>query len=240
MRARLRLLPAVLGVALLLSLAKGERLGGALWSGAAPVPGPTEPIARPGPMAAQAQSAPAAPAPATPVTAAPASGTPAPAATPPAAPTPEAAAERAVLEQLRARRAEIEAREQAAMQREVIVAAAERRLSQRIEELSALQSRLEAMERERSQREETGLRGLVRLYEGMRPRDAAAIFDELEMPVLLPIVDRMREARAAPIVAAMRPDRARTLTAELAKFRAERADQDRADRTTAERAAGAR
>lgn len=235
MRARLRLLPAVLGVALLLSLAKGERLGGALWSGAAPMPGPTEPIARPGPMAAQAQSAPAAPAPA-----APASGTPAPAATPPAAPTPEAAAERAVLEQLRARRAEIEAREQAAMQREVIVAAAERRLSQRIEELSALQSRLEAMERERSQREETGLRGLVRLYEGMRPRDAAAIFDELEMPVLLPIVDRMREARAAPIVAAMRPDRARTLTAELAKFRAERADQDRADRTTTERAAGAR
>lgn len=230
MRARLRLLPAVLGVALLLSLAKGERLGGALWSGFAPVPGPTEPIARPGPMAAQAQSAPAAPA----------SETPAPAATPPAAPTPEAVAERAVLEQLRARRAEIEAREQAAMQREVIVAAAERRLSQRIEELSALQSRLEAMERERSQREETGLRGLVRLYEGMRPRDAAAIFDELEMPVLLPIVDRMREARAAPIVAAMRPDRARTLTAELAKFRAERADQDRADRTTTERAAGAR
>jgi flagellar motility protein MotE (MotC chaperone) len=145
-----------------------------------------------------------------------------------------------VLEQLRARRAEIEAREQAAIQREVIVAAAERRLSQRIEELSALQARLEAMERERSQREETGLRGLVRLYEGMRPRDAAAIFDELEMPVLLPIVDRMREARAAPVVAAMRPERARALTAELAKLRAERVEQDRVDRNATERPAGSR
>lgn len=227
MRPRLRLLPVVLGVALLLSLAKGERLGAALWSGAAFVQWQAPPILRPGPMAAQAQPAPSAPAPAsTPVPVAP--------------PTPEAAAERAVLEQLRARRAEIEAREQAAIQREMIVAAAERRLSQRIEELAALQARLEAMERERSQREETGLRGLVRLYEGMRPRDAAAIFDELEMPVLLPIVDRMREARAAPVVAAMRPDRARALTAELAKLRAERVEQDRAERTTTERPAGSR
>lgn len=226
MRPRLRLLPVMLGVALLLSLAKGERLGSALLSDAAFVPSQAAPASRPGPMAAQAQPAPAAPAPAS-----------APA---PVAPTPDAAAERAVLEQLRARRAEIEAREQAAMQREVIVAAAERRLSQRIEELSALQSRLEAMERERSQREETGLRGLVRLYEGMRPRDAAAIFDELEMPVLLPIVDRMREARAAPVVAAMRPERARALTAELAKLRAERVEQDRADRNATERPAGLR
>ena len=230
MRPRLRLLPVVLGVALLLSLAKGERLGAALWSGAAFVQWQAPPILRPGPMAAQAQPAPSAPAPAS---------TPVPVA-PPAAPTPEAAAERAVLEQLRARRAEIEAREQAAIQREMIVAAAERRLSQRIEELAALQARLEAMERERSQREETGLRGLVRLYEGMRPRDAAAIFDELEMPVLLPIVDRMREARAAPVVAAMRPDRARVLTAELAKLRAERVEQDRADRNVTERPAGSR
>lgn len=235
---RPRLLPVVLGIALLLVLAKGERLGAAFWSGVtqwsgvSPALQPTDPTPRPGPMAALAQPAPAAPAPAAPPAA--------PSATPPAPPTPDAAAERAVLEQLRARRSEIEAREQAAIQREVIVAAAERRLSQRIEELAALQSRLETLERERASREEAGLRGLVRLYEGMRPRDAAAIFDELEMPVLLPIVDRMREARAAPVMAAMRPERARALTSELAKLRAERVDQDRAERSTAERAAGSR
>jgi flagellar motility protein MotE (MotC chaperone) len=42
------------------------------------------------------------------------------------------------------------------------------------------------------------------------------------MPVLLPIVDRMREARASPVLGAMRPERARALTAELARLRAER------------------
>jgi flagellar motility protein MotE (MotC chaperone) len=147
--------------------------------------------------------------------------TPAPpqSAPPPAA---EAAAERAVLDALRARRAELEAREEAARARELVVAAAERRLIQRVEELTAMQARLEALERERAAREESGLRGLVRLYEGMRPRDAAVIFDELEMPVLVRIVDRMREAKAAPVLGAMRPDRARALTSELARLRAER------------------
>jgi flagellar motility protein MotE (MotC chaperone) len=91
-----------------------------------------------------------------------------------------------------------------------------------VQELSALQQRLEALERDRAEREEAGLRGLVKLYEGMRPRDAATIFDELEMPVLVRIVDRMREAKASPVMGAMRPDRARLLTAELARLRAER------------------
>jgi flagellar motility protein MotE (MotC chaperone) len=141
----------------------------------------------------------------------------APSAAPPA---PEVAAERAILEALRARREEIEARERAAVARELLVTAAERRLMQRVEELAALQARLEAAERERAAREEAGLRGLVKLYEGMRPRDAAVIFDELEMPVLVRIVDRMREAKAAPVIGAMRPDRARSLTAELARLRA--------------------
>ena len=58
----------------------------------------------------------------------------------------------------------------------------------------------------------------------MRPRDAAAVFDELEMPVLVQIVDRMREAKAAPVLGAMRPERARLLTAELARVRARKAE----------------
>lgn len=136
-----------------------------------------------------------------------------------APPAPDALAERAVLEALRARRAEIEAREAALAQREMLMAAAERRLADRLDELGALRQRLEAESRQRDERTEQGWRQMVRLYEGMRPRDAAGIFDELEMPVLLQVVDRMREARAAPILAAMRPERARSLTTELARHR---------------------
>lgn len=189
---RLRLPHLLVGSALLLALAKAERLldvprGAALAQAPAPAPAPAEPSAA-------------------------------------STPVPEAAAERAVLETLRARRAELEAREQAAAARELVVAAAERRLIGRVEELTAMQARLEALERERAAREDAGLRGLVKLYEGMRARDAALIFDELDLPVLVRIVDRMREAKAAPVLGAMRPDRARLLTAELARLRAERPD----------------
>ncbi|MBS7789977.1 hypothetical protein KTR66_08225 [Roseococcus sp. SDR] len=166
------------------------------------------------PAVAQAPAAqPTAPAAGPPVAAAP---------VPPAAaapPAPDQAAERAVLEALRARRAEIETREAALAQREMLMAAAERRLADRLEELNALRQRLEAEGRQRDERTEQGWRQMVRLYEGMRPRDAAGIFDELEMPVLLQVVDRMREAKAAPVLAAMRPERARALTTELARHR---------------------
>ena len=137
-------------------------------------------------------------------------------------PNPISQAERALLEQLRARRLELEGREQTIAAREVVLAAAERRLAERIEELTQLQQRMEVMERTRGEREEAGWRGLVKTYETMRPREAAAIFEELELPVVIQILDRMGERRMAPVIGAMRPEKARILTAELARHRANR------------------
>lgn len=130
------------------------------------------------------------------------------------------AAERALLESLRERRLALEAREAETAQREMLLAAAERRLAARIEQLSTLQQRLETETAAQDERAEQRLRQLVRLYEAMRPRDASAIFNDLDMEVLLPVLARMREARAAPILAAMQPDRARQATTELARLRA--------------------
>jgi len=140
----------------------------------------------------------------------------------PDAPNAISQAERALLEQLRTRRGELEAREQSIVSRELVLAAAERRLTQRIEELTQLQQRLESMERTRGEREDAGWRGLVRTYENMRPREAAAIFEELELPVVIQILDRMGERKMAPVIGAMRPEKARILTAELARHRANR------------------
>lgn len=140
------------------------------------------------------------------------------------APSAEEQAERAVLEGLRARRTELDTREQAMAAREMVLAGTERRLAQRIEELTALQQRLQALDRTLDEREEAGWRQMVRLYEGMRPRDAAVIFDDLDLPVLVKILDRMGERKAAPVLGAMKPDRARIVTAELARHRARPAE----------------
>jgi flagellar motility protein MotE (MotC chaperone) len=230
---RLRLLPLLIGG---LALLLGVKLGSAGMTLVAAWPqggvglvasAQAQADSAPRPAAAPAQTA--APAPAN--AAGPVASPPRPAATQRVpqgpAPAPEAseiptmaAAERSLLEQLRTRRVEIDRREQAAAEREVLIAAAERRLAERIESLAALQARLEAAEQARSAREEAGWRQMVKLYEGMRPRDAAAIFDDLEMPVLVQILARMGERKAAPVLGAMRPDRARLVTAELARHRA--------------------
>jgi flagellar motility protein MotE (MotC chaperone) len=215
---RPRLLPVAIAAMAGLFVVKAEGLVALLRGGggaavvaparaADPPPAPT-PAPAPAPVSAARASAqpPAAAAQAVPV----------------AAPDPASAAERALLEQLRARRTEIEAREQAVVAQEVVLQATERRLARRVEELTALQQRLEALDRSRTEREEAGWRGLVRTYEAMRPRDAAAIFNELEMPVLVEIIDRMGERKAAPVIGAMRAEQARAVTAELARHRARR------------------
>jgi flagellar motility protein MotE (MotC chaperone) len=201
MRFRPRLMPAALAAIGLLLAAKLAAL----------LPAGMEPLA----VAPAQASSPAQP------PAAPASAVPAPMAE---EPSPEQRAERALREGLRARRIELEGREQALAARELVLAAAERRLTQRIEEMAALQQRLQSADQALGAREEAGWRQMVKLYEGMRPRDAAAIFDDLEMPVLVQLVDRMREAKAAPVLGAMKPDRARLLTAELARHRARPTD----------------
>ncbi len=127
--------------------------------------------------------------------------------------------ERALLLDLRARRGQIELREQALATRDGVAAAAEKRIGERVEQLQALQAKLEAMEAARRERDDANWRGLVKTYEVMRPRDAAAILNELEMPVLLQVLDRMKEAKTAALLAAMLPDRARAATTQLAAMR---------------------
>ena len=128
-------------------------------------------------------------------------------------------AELALLTDLRKRRRELDAREATLVTREMTLAAVEKRLAGRVDELGELQARLEALESRRRDRDEANWHGLVKLYETMKPREAALIFNDLDLPVLLPVLDRMKEAKASLILAAMLPDRARQATAELAQLR---------------------
>jgi flagellar motility protein MotE (MotC chaperone) len=155
---------------------------------------------------------PAAVSPAPPVAAAPA---------PPVAegPPPVSESERALLQQLRQRRQDLEARAEAMATRESVLVATEKKLSGRVTELQTLQASLEHLDAVQKQKEDAGWQGLVKLYESMKPKEAAAIFNDLAMPVLLPVLDRMKESKAAAVMAAMNPDKARDVTAELAQLR---------------------
>ncbi len=90
-------------------------------------------------------------------------------------------------------------------------------LDARIRRLEALRDELRRLVGTLDEREERRLARLVKIYEGMKPKKAAAIFDRLEMETLLPIAARMRPARLALVLQAMDPERARELTRRLSE-----------------------
>jgi flagellar motility protein MotE (MotC chaperone) len=50
----------------------------------------------------------------------------------------------------------------------------------------------------------------------MKPKDAARVFDEMPLPILLDLVGGMKEGNSAPILAKMNSVKARQVTAGLA------------------------
>ena len=127
----------------------------------------------------------------------------------PSGPPPVSESEKALLLELRKRREDLEKRDASVAEREAALAAAERKISGRAEELRTLQGQMGEQDATRRQKDEENWRGLAKLYEAMKPREAAAIFNDLPMPVLLPLISKIKEAKAAPILAAM-PDRKST------------------------------
>ncbi len=128
-------------------------------------------------------------------------------------------AERALLEDLLGRSKKLDERERALDERKVVMEAAETKLELRISQLSTLQGSLQQLDGARKQRQSANWTGLVKVYEAMKPRDAAAIFDVLDVHVLLEVLDRMNERKAAAVLAAMQPERARMATQMLAQMR---------------------
>ena len=89
-------------------------------------------------------------------------------------------AEVQVLESLSARREALDARENDLVMRERLIEAAERRVDERIDDLRALEARIEDLLLLRDEEEEAQMASLVSVYENMRAKDAAAIFDTLD------------------------------------------------------------
>ncbi len=124
-----------------------------------------------------------------------------------------------LLQSLSQRREELEQRAREIDEREVLLKAAEQRIEQRIGELERLQQSIEALLVEHDEQTEAQMQSLVKIYESMKPKDAARIFEELDLDVLLAVIERMKERKTAPILAQMNPQRAKTVTLELAQRR---------------------
>ncbi len=110
-------------------------------------------------------------------------------------------------------------REQSLASREAALAIAARRVQEQADRLASLQESVAQLVRQVSAEDQERAAKLSRIYDAMKPRNAAAILEQMSVEAVLPIVKSLREAKASAIVAAMAPDKARSLTAEMARKR---------------------
>lgn len=134
-------------------------------------------------------------------------------------------AERAILERLQARRQELDTRARELDIRESLIKNAEKRMDARLDELKQVEEHIKVEMHEKDDAEAARLKGLVTMYENMKPRDAAKIFNGLDSAVLLDVVSAINPRQMSEILAQMSPDVAQRLTVELAS----KAQQAKAD-----------
>ncbi|NVK35513.1 MAG: hypothetical protein HWE23_13585 [Rhodobacteraceae bacterium] len=125
-------------------------------------------------------------------------------------------AERAVLESLGKRRRSLEAQEGQLDLREKLLQATEDRIQKRVDELKKLEERIEGIADVKQEKEDTELAALVTMYENMKPKDAARIFNRLDLRVLLKVVRSMKPRKMADILGKMDPAAAENLTVAIA------------------------
>ena len=122
-----------------------------------------------------------------------------------------------LLQELDIRRIELERREQALRVREKLADLAEVELKDRIEKMNELQGQLTVLLKNLSNKEEGELMQLAKIYEEMRPQNAAIVLNKLDDNIVFDLFKRMNKKDTAKIMEKMEPIKARRISKMLAE-----------------------
>ena len=120
-----------------------------------------------------------------------------------------------VLKRLSERRQELNKQARDLDQREALMKITEQRIDKKLTEMKLMQDQIRQSITAVTAEQKAKTDSLVKIYEIMKPKEAARIFDALDMPVLLNVVANMKESRVAPILAAMDAQKAKLVTSAL-------------------------
>lgn len=122
-----------------------------------------------------------------------------------------------VYEDLAERRKQLQQQEKSLATREALLRAAEQELERKYQELDNIRTEIMTLLNQQSEEEKQRITSLVKIYEGMKAKEAARIFDTLDLDILVAVAGQMSERKLSAVLAAMDPERARTLTIMMAE-----------------------
>jgi flagellar motility protein MotE (MotC chaperone) len=124
-----------------------------------------------------------------------------------------------ILQSLSQRRDDLDKRAAEIDRREALLQATEQRIDEKIARLQQMESAISDAFNKEDQKDEAKIKSLVKIYETMKPKEAARIFEQLDLPVLLDVLEQMKELKTASILASMDPGKAKAVTLALAARR---------------------
>ncbi|MCR5874910.1 hypothetical protein LRS10_12440 [Phenylobacterium sp. J426] len=122
-----------------------------------------------------------------------------------------------MLQSLGERRGVLDARENDLNTQLALMAAAEAKLDAKIKALNGLKGEVQGLLTQADAMEQAEIDRLVKVFEGMKAKDAAPRFTALDDSVRLPIAAKMKERSLSAIMAQMPASEAKKLTEGLAK-----------------------
>ncbi len=125
--------------------------------------------------------------------------------------------EKVLNERLSERRQQLDERNKDLEMRENLLKAAEKRLEERLDDVKKAEASAKAAGALQGDAPSASLKNLVMMYEIMKPKDAARIFDKLDIDVLVEVVTSMSPKKMADVLGQMQSESAQRLTVELAR-----------------------
>ena len=121
------------------------------------------------------------------------------------------------MESLQEKKTELDRREQALELREKLVDLMEKRLAERVEEMTQLKARLEGLTKDLSGKEEAELNQLAQMYGAMKPTAAALVLNRLDNNIVFDVLKRMPIKKSGKIMESLEPVKARFISEMMAE-----------------------
>ncbi len=120
-----------------------------------------------------------------------------------------------ILQELAERREALDLRAQEIDKRAIQLKVTEDEIERKLQQLQDYEQRLNKLINEYSQKEQANIDSLVRLYSSMKPKDAARIFNSLDMSITVALLKGMKASASSAILSQMDSAKAQAVTSEL-------------------------
>lgn len=117
-----------------------------------------------------------------------------------------------ILQELAERREALDLRNQEINKRAMQLKVSEQEIEEQLKQMQAYEEKLKLLIQEYNTKEKEKILSLVKVYANMKPKEAARIFDTLDLDVTVALLKEMKPSISSSILAQMSPVKAKAVT----------------------------